>query len=79
MAIAKEMTDYSMRSFEKSLAMYQKLASAKSLPKVMEIQTTHAKSAYEDYMSQMAKIGAMYQNLTKDAIKPLENLVEELR
>jgi hypothetical protein len=36
----------------------------------MEIQTNYAKSAYEDYMRQMSKIGAMYQNLAKDAFKP---------
>ena len=78
-AIATEMTDYSKRSFENNVAMYQKLASAKSVPEAIEIQTTYAKSAYEDYMSQMSKIGAMYQNLAKDAFKPLEQVVKGSR
>lgn len=69
-AIATEMTNYSKRSFENNVAVYQRLASAKSVPEVMEIQTTYAKSAYEDYMRQMSKIGAMYQNFAKDAFKP---------
>jgi len=71
-AIATEMTDYSKRSFEDGVATFQRLATAKSVPEVIEIQTTYAKSAYEDYMQQMAKIGAMYQSFAKDAFKPAE-------
>ena len=40
-AIATEMTDYSKRSFENNVAMFQKLASAKSAPEAIEIQTTY--------------------------------------
>ena len=47
-AIATEMTDYSKRSFEDGVATFQKLAAAKSVPEAMEIQTTYAKSAYEE-------------------------------
>jgi hypothetical protein len=71
-AIATEMTDYSKRSFEDGVATFQKLATARSVPEVVEIQTTYAKSAYEDYMQQMAKVGAMYQSFAKDAFKPVE-------
>ncbi len=69
--IATEMTDYSKRSFEEGVATFQKLATAKSLPEAMEIQTTYAKRAYEDYMRQMSKIGAMYQSVAQDAFKPV--------
>ena len=58
-AIATEMTDYSKRSFEDGVATFQKLATAKSVPEALEIQTDYAKSAYENYMQQMSKIGAM--------------------
>jgi hypothetical protein len=71
-AIASEMTNYSKRSFEDGVAAFQKLATAKSVPEALEIQTTYAKSACEDYMHQITKIGAMYQNLAKDAFKPFE-------
>ena len=60
-------------------ATFQKLATAKSVPEAMEIQTTYAKSAYENYMRQMTKIGAMYQNLAKDAFKPCERAVQGSR
>lgn len=68
--IASEMTDYHKRSFENGTAAFEKLAAAKSVEQAMEIQTTYAKRAYEDYMQQMSKIGAMYQNIAKDAFTP---------
>jgi len=71
-AIATEMTDYSKRSFEDGTATFQKLASARDMQQVMEIQTTYAKRAYEDYMQQLSKMGAMYQSFAKDAFKPVE-------
>jgi hypothetical protein len=78
-AIATEMTDCSKRSFEDGVATFQKLAAAKSVPEAMEIQTTYAKSAYENYMQQMTKIGAMYQSFAKDAFKPFERVVQGSR
>jgi hypothetical protein len=70
--VATEMTDYSKRSFENGVATFQKLVTAKSVPEVVEIQTTYAKQSYEEHMQQMAKIGAMYQSFAKGAFKPVE-------
>jgi hypothetical protein len=77
--LATEMTDYSKRSLEDGMATFEKLATAKSVPEALEIQTAYAKSAYEGYMQQMTKIGAMYQNLAKDALKPFERLIQGSR
>jgi hypothetical protein len=78
-AIATEMTDYSKRSFEEGTATFQKLASARDMQQVMEIQTDYAKRAYEDYIEQLSKIGAMYQALAKDAFKPVERAFQGSR
>ena len=77
--IATEMTDYSKRSFEDGTATFQKLVSARDMQQVMEIQTSYAKRAYEDYMRQMSKIGAMYQSIAKDAFKPVERAFQGSR
>ncbi len=71
-AIAAEMTDYSKRSFEDSTHTIEKLMSAKSLEHAVEIQTTFAKRAYDEYMHQLQKIGGMYSEFAKDAYKPVE-------
>ena len=59
-AIAAEMSDYTKRSFEESTTTLEKLMSSKSVEQAVEIQTSYAKRAYDDYMQQMSKIGGMY-------------------
>jgi hypothetical protein len=50
--------------------------SSKSVEQAVEIQTSYAKRAYDDYMQQMNKIGGMYANLAKEAYKPVEKLLQ---
>ena len=78
-AIAAEMSDYSKRAFEDGTATFEKLLSAKSLEQAFEIQTTYAKRAYDEYMHQMTKIGAMYTSLAKDAYRPVEKAMQNGR
>jgi hypothetical protein len=78
-AIAAEMTDYSKRTFEDGTATFEKLVSAKSVEQAVEIQTSFAKRAYDDYMHQLTKIGGMYSSLAKDAYKPVEKAFQNGR
>lgn len=75
-AIATEMTNYSKRSFEDGTQTFEKLLSVKSLDQVLEIQTSFAKRAYDDYMQQMTKIGGMYSEFAKEAVKPVTNALQ---
>ena len=77
--IAAEMTDYSKRAFEDGTATFEKLVAAKSVEQAMEIQSNYAKRAYEDYMHQMSKIGAMSQSFATEAFKPVEKVFPEAR
>ena len=78
-AIAAEMTDYTKRSFEESSATFEKLVSSRSIEQVMEIQTTYAKRAYDEYMHQLTKIGGMYAELAKEAYRPIERAMQNGR
>jgi hypothetical protein len=78
-AIAAEMTDYTKRSFEDSSATFEKLVSSRSIEQVMEIQTTYAKRAYDEYMHQLTKIGGMYAELAKEAYRPMERALQNGR
>jgi hypothetical protein len=71
--IAAEMVDYSKRSFEDSSATLQRLVRSKSAGQAIEIQTSYAKRAYDDYMQQVTKLGGMYANMAKEDYKPLAN------
>ena len=70
-AIATEVTDYTKKAIEDSTAAYEKLIGVKSVEQAIEVQTTYAKKAYEDYVSQVTKLGEMYVDLAKEAYKPV--------
>jgi phasin family protein len=70
--IATEVADYTRKSFEDTTAIAEKAFAAKSLDKAVEVQSEFAKSAYEAYVGQIAKIGEMYLNTAKEACKPFE-------
>jgi hypothetical protein len=78
-AVTVEMTDYTKRSIEDSTKTFEKLATAKSIDQVMEIQTGSAKRAYDDYMQQMTRLGSMYADLAKGSAKPFEQFVPTRR
>ena len=69
-AIAAEMSDYSKRSFEEGTQTFEKLLGAKTVEQALEIQTSFAKKAYDEYMREMTKIGTMYTDIAKEAYKP---------
>ncbi len=71
-AIASEMGSYSKRTFDEGTATFERLISATSVEQALEIQSSFAKRAMEDYMRQMSKIGSMYTDLAKDTYKPLD-------
>ena len=78
-AIAAEVTDYSKRSFEDSTQTVERLMGAKSIEQAVEIQTSFAKRAYDEYMQQMQKIGGMYTDFAKDAYRPIERAMQGSR
>ena len=77
--MATDMADYSKRSFEAGTQTFEKLVQAKSVEQAVEIQTTYAKRAYDEYMQQMSKIGGMYTTIAKDAYKPVETALTTKR
>jgi len=70
--IAADTAEYSSKSFEKGTAAIETLMAAKTMDKAVEAQQTFAKSAYEDFISQMTKVGEMYKASATEAYKPFE-------
>ena len=75
-AIGQELNDYTKNSFENATRASEQLVAAKSLERALEIQTSYAKSAYENWTAEVSKIGEMYQAAASDAYKPLENALK---
>jgi hypothetical protein len=71
-AIAVEMVDYSKKPAESSAAAWEKLMSAKSLEKALDVQSQYMRSSYEDFVAEANKLGELYVSLAKQAYKPFE-------
>jgi hypothetical protein len=71
-AIAVEVVDYSKKSAESSAAAWEKLISANSLEKALEVQSQYLRSSYEDFVAEATKLGELYVGLAKQAYKPFE-------
>jgi hypothetical protein len=69
-AIATAYSDYTKKSFEDTRSFVEKLSGAKSVDKAIEIQTEFAKSAFETFMAESQKIGALYRDLAAQSYKP---------
>jgi phasin family protein len=74
-AITAEVADYSKKSFEGAAAAWEKLLSAKSPDKAMELQSEYLKSSYEGFIAEANKLGEMYVDFAKEAYKPFESVL----
>lgn len=77
-AIAAEYADYSKKSFEEGSAALEKLFSAKSLEKAVEIQSDYVKLAYEGFVAEATKLGGLYTDLAKETYKPFEGVMAKV-
>lgn len=71
-ALAFEANDYSRKAFEDGAAALEKLATARSLDKVFEVQSDYARQAYEGFVAQTSRLTELYADIAKDACAPFE-------
>jgi phasin family protein len=76
--IAVEATSYSQDSATASLALIQDICGAKTLEDAIQLQSSFAKSAQESLMARTSRIGELYANLAKEALKPVEVTMAKL-
>jgi hypothetical protein len=77
-AIASAYGDYSKKSVESGNAFIEKLATVKSMDKVLELQAEYAKSAYETFVAESQKIGSLYADMAKQSFKPFEGMIAKM-
>jgi len=73
-ALAAETADFSKQSFEAGTAAFERLLSAGSLDKAVEVQSEYVRTAYEGYVGQVTKVGTIVADMAKNAYKPYESL-----
>lgn len=76
-AIATENTDYSRKVFQDLTTHMERLMGVRSIETAIELQTGFAKSAYEGFVAQSARIGELYTDLGKTVTKPFEAAIAQ--
>jgi phasin family protein len=76
-AIANEVIDYAKKSAESSAQAWEKLASAKSLESAFEVQSQYARSAYQEFVAETAKLSELYVEFAREAYAPLRTAFSE--
>ena len=77
-AIATAYGDYAKKSFEDTKSFVEKMSAVRSPDKAIEVQTEFAKTAYETFVTESQKIGALYGDLAKQSYKPFGGLVAKM-
>lgn len=77
-AIATAYGDYMKKSFEDTKSFVEKMSAVRSPDKAIEVQTEFAKMAYETFVTESQKIGALYGDLAKQSYKPLGGFVAKM-
>jgi hypothetical protein len=75
-AIATAYGDYTKKSLEDTKSFVEKLSGVRSFDKAVEVQTEFAKSAFETFVTESQKIGALYGDLAKQASKPFGGFLQ---
>jgi phasin family protein len=76
-ALLAEVADASKRSFEHNTAALESMIGAKSVDKLMAVQSDYLKGSQEILVAQTTKIGELCTNLAKEAYKPYEGLIAQ--
>jgi hypothetical protein len=71
-AFAAEITSYSKNAFDDYLRMWKQLLGSKTIEQAIQIQSQYAKTAYENHIAEMTKLGEMFSLLSRNSYKPIE-------
>jgi hypothetical protein len=77
--IATEAAEYSKKSLESHTAYLERLLGAKSIETAIQIQSEYLKSSYAGLIAQATKIGELYANVAKEAMKPIELAISKAK
>ncbi len=72
-----EVIDYTKKSAESSAAAWERLVGAKTLDGAFAVQSDFARSAYEEFVAEAAKLGEIYVEFAREAYAPLRTAFAE--
>lgn len=75
--LVTETNDYAKQSFEKSRALGEKLLGVTTFDEAFRLHADFAKSASQDFLTQMTKVGSLYAESAKEFVKPAAAMMAE--
>jgi len=76
--IATEAANYWRKSFEQGTQALERMLGAKTLDRAVEVQQEYIKTAYEDFVAQATRFGALYADLAREVYKPFESYLTKV-
>jgi len=71
-----ELYAFSKQSVEDSISATKALMASKSVHEAFELQSDYAKSAFENYVSQVTKLGEIVSATAKETMEPLQGRIQ---
>jgi hypothetical protein len=71
--VAAEITNFSKERLEDVVQAWEQVLRARSFADVVEVQSRYAQKAYEDYKSQMSRLGEIYLDSVRNAVKSVQD------
>lgn len=71
-AIAAESADYSKKAFDEAAGYVERLLGVRSIDRAVEVQADYLKTSYEAAVGQATKVGELYADVAKAAMKPFD-------
>jgi hypothetical protein len=70
--VAAEITNFSKKRIESVVQAWEQFLRARSFGDIVDVQSRYAQRAYEDYASEMSKLGELYLGTARNVAKPVE-------
>jgi phasin family protein len=71
-AIAASAADYSKKSLERGTEALEKILSARSVERALEVQSDYVKTVYESYIAESNRVSELYADVVKEVYRPFE-------
>jgi hypothetical protein len=75
--LATETNDYARQSLEKSRALGEKLMGVTTFDEAFRLHADFAKSASQDFLTQITKVGGLYAESAEEFFKPVAAMMAE--
>ena len=75
-SLNNEIYTFSKQSIEDTIAATKAIMGAKSVHEAFEFQTDFAKTAFENYVGELSKVGELVSATTKESFAPLQGRVQ---